>query len=58
MVNAIELQRLGIGIEWVPALNDTFARWGIATPKQQAAFTKFTNFAMPMIAARRKPPGG
>jgi hypothetical protein len=27
-------------------------------PKQQAAFTKFTNFAMPMIAARRKPPGG
>ena len=27
-------------------------------PKQQAAFTKFANFAMPMIAARRKPPGG
>lgn len=38
MVNAEQLQRLRIGIEWVPALNDTFARWGIATPRQQAAF--------------------
>jgi len=38
MVNAIELQRMHIGIEWVPALNDTFAKWGIATPRQQAAF--------------------
>jgi putative chitinase len=38
MVNAEQLQRLHIGIEWVPALNDTFARWGIATPRQQAAF--------------------
>lgn len=38
MVNAIELQRLGIGIEWVKPLNDTFAKWGIASPKQQAAF--------------------
>ena len=38
MVNAEQLQKLHIGIEWVPALNDTFARWGIATPRQQAAF--------------------
>ena len=37
-VNAEQLQRLGIGIEWVPALNDTFAKFGIATVKQQAAF--------------------
>ena len=38
MVNAEQLQQLHIGIEWVPALNDAFARWGIATPLQQAAF--------------------
>jgi len=38
MVNAEQLQKLHIGLEWVPALNDTFARWGIATPRQQAAF--------------------
>jgi putative chitinase len=38
MVNAEQLQRLHIGIEWVPALNETFARWGIATVRQQAAF--------------------
>ena len=38
MVNAEQLQQLHIGIEWVPALNETFARWGIATPVQQAAF--------------------
>ena len=38
MVNAEQLQRLGIGIEWVPALNDTFAKFGIATVRQQAAF--------------------
>jgi putative chitinase len=38
MVNAEQLQQLHIGIEWVPALNETFARWGIATPRQQAAF--------------------
>jgi putative chitinase len=38
MVNAEELQRMHIGIEWAPALNDTFAKWGIATPRQQAAF--------------------
>lgn len=38
MVNAEQLQRLKIGLEWVPALNETFVRWGIATPRQQAAF--------------------
>lgn len=38
MVNAEQLQQLKIGIEWVPALNDTFARCGLATPLQQAAF--------------------
>lgn len=38
MVNAEQLQQLKIGIEWVPALNETFARWAIATPVQQAAF--------------------
>jgi putative chitinase len=38
MVNAEQLQQLKIGIEWVPALNETFARWVIATPLQQAAF--------------------
>lgn len=38
MVNAEQLQRLHIGIEWVPALNETFTRFGIATPRQQAAF--------------------
>lgn len=38
MVNAEQLQQLKIGIEWVPALNETFARWMIATPVQQAAF--------------------
>jgi putative chitinase len=38
MVNAEQLQKLHIGIEWVPALNDTFAKFGIATQRQQAAF--------------------
>ena len=38
MVNANQLQKLHIGPEWVPALNDTFARFGIATPRQQAGF--------------------
>ena len=38
MVNAEQLQRLKIGIEWVKPLNDTFARFVIATPMQQAAF--------------------
>ena len=38
MVNAEQLQRLHIGIEWVPALNDTFTRFMIISPRQQAAF--------------------
>jgi len=38
VVNAEQLQQLGIGIEWTPALNDTFAKFNIATPRQQAAF--------------------
>lgn len=38
MVNNNQLQKLHIGLEWVPALNDTFARFGIATPRQQAGF--------------------
>ena len=38
MVNANQLQKLHMGLEWVPALNDTFARFGIATPRQQAGF--------------------
>ena len=38
MVDALMLQKLGIGIEWVKPLNDTFTRFVIATPKQQAAF--------------------
>jgi len=38
MVSAEQLQQLGIGIEWTPALNDTFAKFNIATPRQQAAF--------------------
>ncbi|MFZ9616589.1 MAG: hypothetical protein ACO3AG_07970, partial [Fluviibacter sp.] len=38
MVNAEQLQKLHIGIEWVPALNEAFTRFNIATPRQQAAF--------------------
>ena len=38
MVNAEQLQHLGIGLEWMSPLNDTFARFVIATPNQQAAF--------------------
>jgi putative chitinase len=38
MVNAEQLQKLHIGPEWVKPLNDTFARFNITTPKQQAAF--------------------
>lgn len=37
-MNALQLQELGIGLEWLPALNDTFAKFVIATPRQQAAF--------------------
>jgi len=38
MVNAEQLQRLKIGSEWVTPLNETFARFNIGTPYQQAAF--------------------
>lgn len=38
MVNAEQLQKLGIGVQWVEALNGTFDRFGISTPQQQAAF--------------------
>jgi putative chitinase len=38
MVNAEKLRKLGIGPQWVAALNETFDRFGIATPEQQAAF--------------------
>jgi len=38
MVNASQLQQLHIGPEWVDALNETFNRFNISTPRQQAAF--------------------
>ena len=38
MVHAEQLQRLHIGPQWVDALNETFDRFGISTPRQQAAF--------------------
>ena len=38
MVNAEQLAKLKIGSQWVDALNDTFQRYGILTPRQQAAF--------------------
>lgn len=38
MLDAEKAQKLHIGLEWVPAINDTFAKFGIATPRQQAAF--------------------
>ena len=38
MLDAEKAQKLKIGLEWVPALNDTFAKFNIATPLQQAAF--------------------
>jgi putative chitinase len=37
-VNAEQLRKLGIGPQWVSALNETFDQFGIATPEQQAAF--------------------
>jgi putative chitinase len=33
-----QLQALGIDLKWLQPLNDTFAKYGISTPKQQAAF--------------------
>jgi putative chitinase len=38
MVNSQQLQRLGIGSEWVDALNETFQRFDISTFVQQASF--------------------
>ena len=38
MVNADQLAKLKIGPQWVDALNETFERFGIVTPRQQAAF--------------------
>ena len=38
MVTAEQLAKLKIGAEWVDALNETFARFNIDTPNQQAAF--------------------
>lgn len=38
MVNAEQLKAMHIGPEWVDALNETFERFGISTPRQQAAF--------------------
>ena len=38
MVTADQLAALHIGPQWVDALNETFDRWGISTPRQQAAF--------------------
>jgi putative chitinase len=37
-VTAEQLAKLHIGAEWVDALNETFERFGIDTPKKQAAF--------------------
>jgi putative chitinase len=38
MINAQQLQQLGIGPEWVDPLNETFNRWGINSVDEQAAF--------------------
>jgi putative chitinase len=38
MVNKTQLEQLHIGEQWVDALNETFQRFGIVTPAQQAAF--------------------
>lgn len=38
MVNAEQLAKLKIGSQWVDALNETFQRFNITTPRQQAAF--------------------
>lgn len=37
-VTAEQLAKLHIGAEWVDALNETFERFNISTPRQQAAF--------------------
>ena len=38
MVNAEQLQKLGIGPQWVDALNETFQRFNIVTSNQKAMF--------------------
>jgi putative chitinase len=38
MITAEQLAKLHIGAEWVDALNETFERFGINTPRQKAAF--------------------
>lgn len=38
MVNAEQLKQLHIGEQWVDALNETFQRFNIVTPLQQASF--------------------
>ena len=38
MVTSEQLDKLHIGPQWVDALNETFARFGINSPNQQAAF--------------------
>jgi putative chitinase len=38
MVNADQLKKLHIGPEWAEALNDTFSKFGILSPNQQASF--------------------
>ena len=38
MVNANQLQTLGIGAEWVDPLNETFERFGLDNPLRQAGF--------------------
>jgi len=38
MVNAEQLAKMHIGPQWVDALNETFERFNISTPRQQAAF--------------------
>ena len=38
MVSVEQLRRLGIGPQWESALNETFERFGIQSPNQQAAF--------------------
>jgi putative chitinase len=38
MVNSEQLAKLKIGPEWADALNETFTRFNISTPKQQASF--------------------
>jgi len=37
-LNSNQLQGLGIDPKWLKPLNDTFAKYGIDTPKRQAAF--------------------